>query len=293
MWYLNQVLSSPAQLQPPSTYFDITSNPASMPFYSIATPLRDPYQYYVITTPDRETADLFYRYIQERPSDIDQSPKIWNLCRLSTQMWKFSISPNCSLQDVVAEITKPRLERFADLVGSVIIERHFTIREPGESAGVPVIPHIDTADMPVVVSEGEYLIRNKFDHSQYWGMVVCPGQVDGMAIRGDRPRTQATAFRIELADKDIKIDGQPLLIASDEVFITAVGKGEKENHPIYYDTDGRLSTQVTPGSSGSFKFGHLRQGNFTPHRIPSGSYMHMHYSPTYCGVAREAWELVL
>lgn len=257
-----------------------------MPFYSIAKSTRDSWQYYVITTPDRKTADLFYRYLQERPIDINKHPKVSKLRRPSTQMWNLRMPYDSNLQDVVAELSKPWHGRFADLAGSVIIEKHSTM-ETKVTASVPVIPHIDTADSPVIVSGGEYLIRNKFDHSQYWGM----SKVAERSIRRNVERPHATAFRIELADKDVKIKGEPLLIDSDQVFISA--RQEGVTYPIYYNQDGKLSTNVTPGSSGSFKFGHFQQGNFMPHDLQTGDSVNIFYYQEYSGPAREAWELVL
>lgn len=259
-----------------------------MPFYSIAKSTGDPWEYYVITTPDRKTADLFYRYLQERPIDINQDPKVFNLRRPSTEMWKFGMPSDSNLQHVVAELSNPWHERFADLVGSVIIEKHSTI-ESKVTAGVPVIPHIDTADSPVIVSGGEYLIRNKFDHSQYWGM----GGVLEPSIRTNLERSYATTFCIELASKDVKIEGEPLLIDSDQVFISARRDGRI--YPIHYNEhDGKLSTKVTPGSSGSFKFGHFQQGNFmTDDFHIDETVVNILYYPEYSGPARKAWELVL
>ncbi|BCS23155.1 uncharacterized protein APUU_31380A [Aspergillus puulaauensis] len=257
-----------------------------MPFYSIAKSTRNPWEYYVITTPDRKTADLFYRYLQERPIDINQHPKVSKLCRTSTQMWKLRMPSDSNLQHVVAELSNPWHKRFGDLVGSVIIEKHSTI-EAKETAGVPVIPHIDTADSPVIVSGGEYLIRNKFDHSQYWGM----SNVSERSTQRHVERPHATAFCIELANKYLKIKGEPLLIDSDEVFISARHDGVI--YPIYYNQDGKLCTNVTPGSSGAFKFGHFQQGNYMAHDFHSGESVNIFYYPEYSGPAREAWELVL
>ncbi|KAE8325678.1 hypothetical protein BDV39DRAFT_206800 [Aspergillus sergii] len=224
-----------------------------MPFYSIAIyrGKEDKHEgdagYNLITTPDRETADLFYRLLQTYP-DIDTKNKyhFFNLQRHSAQMWTFQTA--CcrdDLRELVRAMTGRQFsitdERFRDLVQKVVIQ-HYDSNRWFDKNYIPIIPHIDLADH---ISGGEFFIRRKYHPSQFW-------YLDNDWIRISE--NQSTKFRLELVNNS-SAPKDALLIGSDEVRIVALNPSSTTTIGSHSVHNGALGSK---GDNETFKFSAFR-----------------------------------
>ncbi|KAL4996451.1 hypothetical protein BDV10DRAFT_187106 [Aspergillus recurvatus] len=262
-----------------------------MPFYSIAicnsvVAYGGP-EFYLLTTPDCQTADLFYRFLQTYPQTS-------HMCRftyfetLSAQMWRFVASRPQGLPDVVTGLSAGQISindnRFKSLIGRVILHRYSAPHSPFDTAHIPpaIIPHLDR---PAHISGGEFYIRDKFDHKLFW-------TTSGKFITARTANQEPTKFRIELADNAIRANttGTPLMIESDGVRITAFHGFDQVtslgpvSHRSMGDGEGLMTLEASQHEPTVFQFGAFNSGFYLDRTSA------MTYDPT-C-VHGQQWELV-
>ncbi|KAL2013291.1 hypothetical protein VTN00DRAFT_816 [Thermoascus crustaceus] len=212
-----------------------------MLFYSIALyrgdkgAMRMDFGYYLLTTPDRETVDLFYRHIQT-VKDFSIH-RFYNLKRLSAQTWTWEASDYRELGGLIEKINylavKTTEDRFAKLPGRIIfsqLDAHHWVEK--RTFDVPTIPHVEGPDR---VSGMEVFIRSKRYPEKFWylqrrSVVLSP--------------TRRSKFRIELASN--RNDRETLLI-TDDIVLTGLGP---EKACIKFDWNRSLKTDA-PGSGGT------------------------------------------
>ncbi|KAE8336063.1 hypothetical protein BDV24DRAFT_168622 [Aspergillus arachidicola] len=255
-----------------------------MPFYSLAIYRGSDGNHYgdaalnVLTTPDQETADRYYRFLQTYPDVYENTYKFSNFQRLSAQMWTFQSSGQDDLREFTRRMCHHDFtisdERFRSIVGSVVLQQYqsnvwFNIY------GAPIIPDVD---LVAPVNQEEFFIRRKRHPGQYWFL-------EGQYVRTSE--SQRTKFRIELVDKNVKTSGIPLLIGSDEVRIIALDASSSTTIKSGTYGSGLLGTQ---GDNSTFKFGAFHQGfNLAVNSTGTADFVTYANSDRWIG---EEWELV-
>ncbi|PGH01313.1 hypothetical protein AJ79_07950 [Helicocarpus griseus UAMH5409] len=253
-----------------------------MPFYSFAVYRGNDGKYSgsdglnLLITPDRETADRFYRFLQTYPDTKKYT--FHNFERHSAQMWTFWGDSQNDLRDFIVDMWQRDFpipdERFRSLPDTVCIAQYDTNQDFNKEFS-PIITHIHLADH---VNNGEFFIRRKRHPGQLW-------YLDGSWIRVSEK--QRTKFRIELVDKDTHVLGTPLLIGTDEVRIVALNPSSTNTIKADSRYDGALGTS---GDRSTFKFGAFHQGfNVELGRKDELEYVTYVYSDRLLG---EEWELV-
>ena len=160
---------------------------------------------YLIVTPDRDAANILYRFIQDEHKAV-------KIKRASPQYWAFQGDQD--IRDVFQGI----------LCGKIAInnKRFETVRDNfffhqfqsnGLLYGPPSLPEIPHIDAPDYISGTEVYIRSKSMPNKYWHM---NNEIDDVELS----KYKRTKFRIEYANNPS--DRETLLIGDDDAVISAV-----------------------------------------------------------------------
>ncbi|GIJ82134.1 hypothetical protein Asppvi_000637 [Aspergillus pseudoviridinutans] len=253
-----------------------------MPFYSIAVYRGKDGRhagdaaYNLLMSPNRETADRFYRFLQTYPDIYNNKYNFNKLESLSAQVWTFQSNDQDDLRELVRHMCSRDFTisdaRFQSIVGSVVLHQ-FNSNTWFNNTYIPIVQDVNLA---AHLNNGEFFIRRKRYPSQFW-------YLDNKWIRVSD--TERTKFRIELKEDGTQTLGTPLFISSDQVRIIAVGSSSttmiKSAKDGYVGKDGEIST---------FNFGAFNQGFGV--RYNSGDKSD-HITYTDSGrLLGEEWELV-
>lgn len=236
---------------------------------------------YFIVTPDRDTSDLLFRFLQEGQR-FENKYEFHEVKRVSPQYWTY-IGTGPDVRDFFCDILSGKVaihdKKFAPLRHNFSFQQ-FRSNDWFDRSPLPqvIIPHVDVADH---VSGAEVWIRNKRMPDQYWYLNQSNNNVEPSPFK-------RTKFRVEYA-KDTN-DRETLLINDDDVVISAVGRGV--NPTIGTDSKGELVTNNNNNSRRTtFNFGALLHGGFDLHEDNNQRGSVVRYNgPSY--TYGEEWELV-
>lgn len=225
---------------------------------------------YLIVTPDRDAANLLYRFIHDEH-------KAMQIKRSSPQYWTFH--GDLDIRDVFQGILCGGIainnKRFESVRDSFFFHQFQSNDLFYGPPSLPEIPHIDAPDY---ISGVEVYIRSKRMPDQYWSWIN--HGLDCIILSEDEP----TKFRIEYA-KDPS-DRETLLVNDDDVVVSAF----QDNGivPLFVFSDGRLLYDYDERQT-SFKFGALLHGLC---QVDEGRKYPMVVHKEEEWVCREEWELV-
>lgn len=242
-----------------------------MPFYTYAywrggqTPSNSYDHRYLLITPNRETADTFYRGIQEAAPMQFHGHTITRVDRLSPQVWTFSGLYGHAIRDLIRYINDGNvllqgIQYLKDTRGKINSElmAYDEMRGPW-----PIISDLGLRDH---VDKGTCFIRNKYAVDQFW---FCEppkkGENDPVKEQIQLSTTNRSRFSIEFSEKP-KQDGL-VILSSDKVKLKLLHGGSSV--PITIQS-GYLFASDTTGSKQSFRFD-LFDGGFQIKRVdPKG-----------------------
>ena len=151
-----------------------------MPFYSLALNYNSSWKSenagphrirFLVITPDRGTADLLFRVIQDNPRDLTERVSFDEIRRLSPQMWSWSATghdDHTGLQQTIVDINRGNV-RHKDNKSKEHLEKlrgKVTFQYVGDwTENFFVIPHLDVPDH---ISGQTFCIRSQRVPSQFW-----------------------------------------------------------------------------------------------------------------------------
>ncbi|KAJ5242551.1 uncharacterized protein N7469_000878 [Penicillium citrinum] len=200
----------------------------------------------LLTAPDRVTADLFYRGVQENMK-IEGVSEFTNLDRHSPQLWVFGATNDSHLRQLLEAIHRgdpkvsglDHLKRIRGKVFLHLIGNYATNHWPILPSLEHAVEHVDRMAC---------FIRNKSKHHEYW--YASEGVIKVSTEKRSR-------FLLEFAKKpDSKRD--LVLIDKDSVKLSLIRNDNTV--PINKGRDGFLQTDNYPATRFIFDFGELSSG---------------------------------
>jgi hypothetical protein len=233
---------------------------------------------YAIVTPDRKTADLLYRGIQEQQVFWKGGVELY-VQRLSSRMWTFEATASDDLIEFITYFnngipSQIHLENdhFKGLSGKVYLQMLGNL-------GTTEWPAIQPFDLADHISGANFFIRNKFAPQEFWYLE------DGQIRISTRHRSR---FCIKLAKESTIKD--LVMVETDKVVMTHVHDGDSQN--IYFTEDGYPVTKAHGGHKQSFPFGALNGGFVTKESDVNGtSKPKLAWEDEVSGQIGEVWEL--
>jgi hypothetical protein len=221
-----------------------------MPFYTLLFNTKHQAgQWYrdVIISPDRKTADLLYRSLQEFP-EPKPGFQLQHLSRLSPQIWTYEHTRTDVFYTILNGIYDGTAVIDANirkkLRGKVFLDHLYWT--PHATKDFPILPKIETVDL---INGRVFHIRNKRAPDQYW------------ALHGNfivQSKVRRSAFRVTLEDKTDTKD--LVMIGGDRVKLRVL-EDRQEAQQIFLDEQKHLTTHKK--EEFSFRLGALEDGGFT------------------------------
>ncbi|KAK2859908.1 hypothetical protein FQN49_004590 [Arthroderma sp. PD_2] len=198
----------------------------------------------ILTMPDRETADYFFRGIQEHLPFTVGGNKIKSVERLSPQMWQFFGDGADQVRTVVRCLNegaadakdKPYLKEAA---GKIF---HMWLNDTG-GRDMPTFVGLETAGFVDRVDGAYCYIRSRLEPYRYWYV----DDTDTSAVTLDKE--EKTKFKITVVDNKIK---GAVIVASDKIRLTPV---HKEEHEVTVDKNTGYMSLARWSHHYTFKFG--------------------------------------
>ncbi|KAJ5808387.1 hypothetical protein N7474_009656 [Penicillium riverlandense] len=242
----------------------------------------------IVITPDRETSDLFFRFIQDNRK-LAGDCVFHEVRRLSPQMWTWHGNPeDWALWNATYHINKgtaegKNQEHLKKLRGKVFL-RHYG-KADHVQLSFPPIPHID--HIKDHISGDVFFIRNKLSPERYWVKDGTTGEGPGVGnvITWTTARSK---FRIQLA---MGHQVGRLMVEDDDVKMSLVLDGQ--DYPLQLkDAKPKGALDTSGGKDLVCKFGDLLNGGFSADNY--GEYLTIFHFPDKLnnGLSGELWELV-
>ncbi|KAL4916350.1 hypothetical protein BDW62DRAFT_202855 [Aspergillus aurantiobrunneus] len=262
-----------------------------MPFYNLVynyDPSEKEHGYYrqaLVVCPDRETSDLFFRFIQDQ-MQISEKAHFKSLRHLSPQMWTWAGSQNAfevhhACEAVNLGTAKGKREHLEKLQGRVFVCN--LSNENTDTIGPAILPRFE--DLADQVSGNVFCIRNKRAPDRYWLKADVsennPGKKPLQPSNDQRSR-----FKIEISSQH---QAGTLMVDDDDVKMFLVHDGV--DYPIMASKDGRLTTNEGDKPL-VFRFGRLLNGGFLSDYGPDNQ-KYIWYTPgdEKTALSGEIWEL--
>ena len=241
-----------------------------MPFYSLALNYNSswkgenagPHRFrFLIITPDRGTADLLFRVIQDNPRGLTERVSFDEIRRLSPQMWSWSAAghdDHTGIQQTIVDINRGMArpkdnkskEHLETLRGKV------TFQYVGDwTENFFVIPHLDVPDH---ISGHNFCIRSKRSPGQFWHY---PHPNARETKNVTLSTTERAIFRISAEGAR---DKETLMVDTDKVRLdlVVVESGSTQHCPVGVDQNGLLIAPPRNEVRRSFPLGALFRGAF-------------------------------
>lgn len=238
-----------------------------MPFYSIVLNYQSSWtgedegphnNRNLVITPDRATADLLFRVIQDNPRNLTTRVSYDEVRRISPQMWSWSAPEHndyTGLQHAIVDINRGQVncdrKHLEKLRGKVTLDYIGDWTKP-----LPIIPHLDVADH---ISGHHFCIRNKRATDQFWAYPEVDEKKPVLISTTRRAKFRLRAVGVNARDKET------LMVDTDMVSLELVyaNRGGVEYWPVNLDRTNGLLRPQRRGNPDTFTFGSLFRGGFS------------------------------